>query len=204
MDEWANSWGNNSQKRFIDIGCSCESLHVISEFFAFGILISIYTVTNPPSHKCENYSEPNQLREDLDSEKYFSKYQQLMILSVDLKIIVLSSLGNALFSFSFFKLYICLNVVSEEEFFSQKVWTPKIQWRPIDMKNKFKKHPWNISSLSSRKVEKDSLRLRTLTSNPILNAHDHFLRQTPRHVASQSWSPWKQAIQNQLLTPLEI
>ena len=75
-------------------------------------------MTNSPSHKCENYSEPNQLREDLDSEKYFSKYQQLMILSVDLKIIVLSSLGNALFSFSFFKLYICLNVVSGEEFFS--------------------------------------------------------------------------------------
>ena len=98
-------------------------------------------MTNPPSHKCENYSEPNQLKEDLDSEKYFSKYQQLMILSVDLKIIVLSSLGNALFSFSFFKLYICLNVVSGEEFFSQKVWTPKIQWRPIEMKNKVKKHP---------------------------------------------------------------
>ena len=111
-------------------------------------------MTNPPSHKCENYSEPNQLREDLDSEKYFSKYQQLLILSVDLKIIVLSSLGNALFSFSFFKLYICLNVVSGEEFFSQKVWTPKIQ-----IKIKFKKHPWNISSLCSRKVEKDSLRL---------------------------------------------
>ena len=74
----------------------------------FGILISIYTVTNPPSHKCENYSERNQLREDLDSEKHFSKYQQLLILSVDLKIIVLSSSGNALFSFLFFKLYICM------------------------------------------------------------------------------------------------
>ena len=97
-------------------------------------------MTNPPSHKCENYSEPNQLREDLDSEKYFSKYQQLLILSVDLKIIVLSSSGNALFFLFIFQI-ICLNVVSGEEFFSQKVWTPKIKWRPIDMKKKFKKHP---------------------------------------------------------------
>ena len=104
LDEWANCWGNNSQKRFIDIGCSCESLHVISEFFAFGILISIYTVTNPSSQKCENHSEPNQLREDLDSEKYFSKYQQLLILSVDFKIIVLSSPGNALFFLFIFQI----------------------------------------------------------------------------------------------------
>ena len=61
-------------------------------------------MTNPSSQKCENHSEPNQLREDLDSEKYFSKYQQLLILSVDFKIIVLSSPGNALFFLFIFQI----------------------------------------------------------------------------------------------------
>ena len=41
-------------------------------------------MTNPLSHKCENYSEPDQLIDDLGSEKYVSNYKQLPILSVNL------------------------------------------------------------------------------------------------------------------------
>ena len=36
-------------------------------------------MTNPLSHKCDNYSEPDQLRGDSDSKKYVSKYKQLLI-----------------------------------------------------------------------------------------------------------------------------
>ena len=33
-----------------------------------GKLISIYMTTNPLSHKCKNFTEPGQLRGDLDNE----------------------------------------------------------------------------------------------------------------------------------------
>ena len=39
-------------------------------------------MTNPPSHRCENYFEPDQLRGDLDSKNNVSKYKQLLILFV--------------------------------------------------------------------------------------------------------------------------
>ena len=68
----------------MNIGRSCESLRVIFECFAFGKLISIYMMTNPPSHRCENYFEPDQLRGDLDSKNNVSKYKQLLILFVNL------------------------------------------------------------------------------------------------------------------------
>ena len=41
-------------------------------------------MTNPPSHRCENYFEPDQLRGDLDSKNNVSKYKQLLILFVNL------------------------------------------------------------------------------------------------------------------------
>ena len=56
-------------------------------------------MTNPPSHRCENYFEPDQLRGDLDSKNNVSKYKQLLILFVNLQITVLSFPENALFSF---------------------------------------------------------------------------------------------------------
>ena len=77
-------------------------------------------MTNPLSHKCENDSEPDQLIGDSDSKKHVNKYKQL-ILSVNLQIIVLSSSGNALFSFLFFlnDIYKCLKVASGKELFLQ-------------------------------------------------------------------------------------
>ena len=63
---------------------TCEILRAIFECFSFGKLIFIYTMTNPLSHKCENYSEPGQLRGDLDSKNNVSKYKQLLILFVNL------------------------------------------------------------------------------------------------------------------------
>ena len=56
-------------------------------------------MTNPPSHRCENYFEPDQLRGDLDSKNNVSKYRELLILFVNLQITVLSFPENALFSF---------------------------------------------------------------------------------------------------------
>ena len=41
-------------------------------------------MTNPLSHKCENYSEPDQLRGDLYSKNNVSKYKQLLILCINL------------------------------------------------------------------------------------------------------------------------
>ena len=60
-------------------------------------------MTNPLPHKCDNYSEPDHLRGDSDSKKYVSKYKQLLIPFCKLVNNVLSSSGNARFSFSFFK-----------------------------------------------------------------------------------------------------
>ena len=86
-------------------------------------------MTNPLSHKCENYSEPDQLRGDLYSKNNVSKYKQLLILSINLQIIVPSSSGIAFFSFRFSNdIYKCLNVASGDEFFLQKIWALKTQW----------------------------------------------------------------------------
>ena len=66
----ANSSGNNTRQKFINIGCSCESLRVKFECFAFGKLISIYMMINPLSHRCKNFTEPGLLRGDLDNNLF--------------------------------------------------------------------------------------------------------------------------------------
>ena len=71
--------GNNSHERFINIGSSYESLRVIFEFFAFGKVVSIYIMTNPLSHKCDNFFVPDQLRGESDSKKFVSRCNQLLI-----------------------------------------------------------------------------------------------------------------------------
>ena len=83
-------------------------------------------MTNPPSHRCENYFEPDQLRGDLDSKNNVSKYR-----ATD----PFCKLANNCSQFprkcSFFLLndiYECLSVTSEDEFFLQKIWASKTQW----------------------------------------------------------------------------
>ena len=36
-------------------------------------------------------------------------------------------------------IYECLNVISGDEFFLQKIWAPKSKWLPIEIKNEKKK-----------------------------------------------------------------
>ena len=41
-------------------------------------------------------------------------------------------------------IYECLNVISGDELFLQKIWAPKTQWSPTDTKNKKKKNTIEI------------------------------------------------------------
>ena len=65
-------------------------------------------MTSPLSHKYENYSEPGWLRGDLHSKNNVSKYKQPLILFCKLinNCSQFLRIGCAIFSFSFFKLYI--------------------------------------------------------------------------------------------------
>ena len=102
-------------------------------------------MTNPLSHKCDNYSEPDQLRGDSDSKKYVSKYKQLLIPFCKLINNCSQFLRKcSFFLFIFEMIYIGVWMLHlGTDFSCKKKWAPKTQWWPIDM-IKEKIHIWNI------------------------------------------------------------